>query len=48
MKISGASVDARSLEYLLNKVLNGAYLVKSMKITKNDSQKAAVEMEIEL
>lgn len=48
MKISAKEMDRKAMEYLLNKLLNGTYAVKSMSIKRLDGQKASFEAEVAL
>jgi hypothetical protein len=46
LSISAQSVDLKTLNLLLNKILNGAYIVESMRIKSVSSTKADLQMEI--
>jgi hypothetical protein len=46
LSISAQSVDLKTLNLLLNKILNGAYVIESMKIKSVSSTKADLQMEI--
>jgi len=46
LSISAQSVDLKTLNLLLNKILNGAYIVESMRIKRVSRTKADLQMEI--
>jgi len=46
LSISAQSVDLKTLNLLLNKILNGAYIVESMRIKSVSRTKADLQMEI--
>lgn len=46
MFLSSASLDSTALNFLLGKVLNGAYNISSLKIKRLSEKSASLEMEI--
>lgn len=46
IKISSKSIDARVLDSLMSKILNGSYKIKELKIKKLSPTTASLEMEI--
>ncbi|MEA3373496.1 MAG: hypothetical protein U9Q62_07385 [Campylobacterota bacterium] len=48
MVITAKKINATAAEYLLNKLFNGTYVIKTMKIKRLDSESASLEVEITL
>lgn len=46
--LSTKKVDARAVEFLLNKLLNGTYAIRSMQLRRLNNEYASMRMEIEL
>lgn len=46
VKISAPSIDKKSLNYLMSKILNGAYNITALSIEKLSDTKASLNMEI--
>ena len=48
MVITAKKIKAKAAEYLLNKLFNGTYVIKTMSIKRLDSESASLEVEITL
>jgi hypothetical protein len=48
MVISAKSIDRKALEYLMNKLLNGTYRIKNLKVKRLDERQASFYAEVAL
>lgn len=48
LHLSAKSLDAKALDYLLNKLLNGSYAIKKMQLKRMNAESASLDMEIAL
>lgn len=46
VKITASSIDKKTLNYLMGKILNGAYNITNLKIERLSDTKASINMEI--
>ncbi len=47
IKISSKAIDAKALKFLMNKFLNGTFIISSLSIKKQSKTSATLEMEIQ-
>jgi len=46
--ISAETIEKRAADYLLNKLLNGAFVIKSLKLRRLDDRQASLQLEVTL
>lgn len=46
VKLHSSSIDSKSASYLINRLLNETFTIKSMKIQRLNSQRASIDVEI--
>jgi len=48
IELHGSSLDAKSASYLINRLFNEAFVIKSMKIRRISKERASLDVEIKL